>query len=144
MSALPLNADPLVRPNGSTQRGAKRSVTLDVPLATHGCATGFAAFGIEQNPFPPPRRLGTKSRIVSLKSSLYVGGPADIGSTIVFALASQHINEKAHFLFWEQFNEDEFFARQRWAEIKYLSTIRKRDGPRSRAGLSGEVTQPPE
>src|SRR5580704_10850860 len=104
MCALPLNA------NGPTQRGAKRSVTLDVPLAAHGFATGFAAFGIEQDPFPPPRRPGTESRIVLLESSLYVGGPADIGSAIVFALASQHINEKEHFLLWEQFNEEEVFC----------------------------------
>ena len=39
--------------NGCAQHGAKLSVMLYVPLATHGFTAGFAAFGIEQNPFPP-------------------------------------------------------------------------------------------
>ena len=41
--------------NGCAQHGAKLSVTLYVPFATHGFTAGFAAFGIEQNPFPPSR-----------------------------------------------------------------------------------------
>ena len=39
--------------NGCAQRGAKLSVMLDVPLATHGFTAGFGAFGIKQYPFPP-------------------------------------------------------------------------------------------
>jgi len=39
--------------DGCPQGGAKLPVMLDVPLATHGIATGFATFRIEQNPFPP-------------------------------------------------------------------------------------------
>jgi len=35
---------------------------------------------------------------VLLKSSFYVCRPADIGSTIIFALASQHINKTEHFI----------------------------------------------
>jgi hypothetical protein len=53
---------------------------LDVPLATHGFAAGFATFGIEQNPFPPSSRLGADSRIVLLEASFQVSRPADIGS----------------------------------------------------------------
>jgi hypothetical protein len=41
--------------NGCAQHGAKFSVMLYVPLATHGFTAGFAAFGIEQNPFPSSR-----------------------------------------------------------------------------------------
>ena len=67
---------------------------LDVPLATHGFAAGFAAFEMEQNPFPPARRLGTDSRIVLLEAPFQVGRPADIGSAIILPSASQHVNEK--------------------------------------------------
>jgi hypothetical protein len=41
--------------NGIAQHGAKLSVTLYVPLPTHGFTAGFATFVIEQNPFPPSR-----------------------------------------------------------------------------------------
>jgi hypothetical protein len=82
--------------NGCAQHGAKLSVTLYVPLATHGFTAGFAAFGIEQNPFPPSRRLGADSRIVLPEAPFPVGRPADIGSAIIFASASQHINEKEY------------------------------------------------
>ena len=66
--------------NDCAQRGAKFSVMLDVPLATHGFAAGFAAFGIEQYPSPPSSRLGIDSRIMLLEASFQVGRPADIGS----------------------------------------------------------------
>ena len=69
---------------------------LDVPLAAHGLAAGFAAFGIEQNPLPPSSRLGANSCIVLPEASFQVSGPPDIGSAIIFASASQHINEKEH------------------------------------------------
>jgi hypothetical protein len=51
----PLLAPPLASSglNGCAQHGAKLSVMLYVPLATHSFTAGFAAFGIEQNPFPP-------------------------------------------------------------------------------------------
>src|ERR1700730_10016462 len=41
--------------NGCAQHGPKLSVTLNIPLATHGFTAGFAAFGIEQNPFASSR-----------------------------------------------------------------------------------------
>jgi hypothetical protein len=128
MSALPPKADSLFRSDGSTQPSAKRSVALDVPLTTHGFAAGFAAFGIEQNPFPSSSRLGTESRIVLLETSLYVSRPADIGSAIILALASQHINEEGHFLFWQKFSGDGFFLRQRRAEIRYLTAESREEG----------------
>jgi hypothetical protein len=80
--------------NDCAQHGSKFSVTLDVPLATHSFAAGFAIFGIEQNPFPPSRRLGADSRIVLPEASFEVSRPADIGSAIILASASQHVNEK--------------------------------------------------
>ena len=57
--------------HGCPQFAAKFFIMFDVQLATHGLAFGFATFGIEQNPFPSSRR---------------------------FALASQHINEKEHWM----------------------------------------------
>jgi hypothetical protein len=80
--------------NGRAQLGAKLSVTLDIPLAAHGFAAAFAPFGIEQNPFPPARRLGADPRIVLPQASLEVRRPADIGSAIILPSASQHVNEK--------------------------------------------------
>ena len=82
--------------NGYAQRGAKLSVMLDVPLATHGFAAGFAALGIERYPPPPSSRLGTDSRIMLLEASFQVGRPPDIGSAIVFASASQHVNAEEY------------------------------------------------
>ena len=82
--------------NGCAQRGAKLSVMLDVPLATHGFTAGFAAFGIKQYPFPPSSRLGADTCIVLSEASFEVGRPANICTAIIFASASQHINEKEH------------------------------------------------
>jgi hypothetical protein len=89
----PVNALASLRSNGCSQRGAKFSVMLDVPLATQGFIAGFAAFGIEQNPLPPARRLGAYSCIVLPESPLYVSRLADIGSAITVASASQHTNK---------------------------------------------------
>jgi hypothetical protein len=113
VSALPPKADSLWSGlNGLTQHGAKFSVVLDMPLSTHGLAAAFARFGMEQNPFPPSRRLSAASRVVLLESSLYVSRPADIGPTIIFASASQHINETEHLVFWEWFNQHWAIARR--------------------------------
>src|SRR5260221_11147274 len=79
---------------GRAERRAKLSVTLDIPLAAHGFAAGFAAFGIKQNPFPPARRSGAHARIMLLEASLQLRCPADIGSVIILAAASEHISEK--------------------------------------------------
>ena len=106
--------------NGFAQRGAKRFVTLDVPLATHGFAAGFATFGIEQNPISTSSRLSAESRIVLLESSLYVRRPANIGPTIIFASVSQHIDETEHLVFWERFNQDGASARQPWVISGFL------------------------
>jgi hypothetical protein len=72
---------------------------LDVPLAAHCFVASFTTFGIEQNPSPPSSRLGAAARIVLAESSLYIRGPADIGSTIIFAPASEHIDETLHLRF---------------------------------------------
>jgi hypothetical protein len=77
---------------------------LDVPLATHGFAAGFATFGIEQNPFPPSSRLGADSRIVLLEASFQVSRPADIGPAILLASGSQHVNEKEYLVLWGPFS----------------------------------------
>ena len=71
---------------------------------THGFTAGFTTFGIEQNPFPPSRRLGANSRIVLLEASFQVSCPADIGSAIIFALASQHVNEKQYLVLCRPFS----------------------------------------
>ena len=100
--------------NGCAQRGAELSVMLDVPLATYGSAAGFATFGIEQNPFPPSGRLGADSRIVLLEVSFQVSRPADIGSAIILASASQHVNGKKYLALWGRLAMDKFrFVPQR-------------------------------
>src|SRR5580704_4387705 len=81
------------------ERTAKLSVALDVPLATHRGVTGLAAFAIKQNPFSALGRLGALARIVLRKPALHIGRPADIGSAIVPAAASQNIDEKSHLEF---------------------------------------------
>jgi hypothetical protein len=96
MSALPPERSLRPGSNRFAQRGAKLSVAFNVPFATHGFAARFATFAIEQNPFPTTRRLGAASRVVLLEAALYVSRPTDIGSTIVFASAAQHINETEH------------------------------------------------
>jgi hypothetical protein len=53
---------------------------------------------LSEIPFSPSSRLSAAARIVLLKSSFYVRRPADIGSTIIFASASQHINKTEHFI----------------------------------------------
>jgi hypothetical protein len=90
--------------NRSAQLGAKRPVVLDVPLATHSVIAGFATFGIKQGPFPPSSRLGTNPRIVLLKAPFKISRPADVGSAVIFASATQHINEKQRFAFWGVFS----------------------------------------
>jgi len=94
--------------NGVAQGSAKLSVTLDVPLATHGFVACLATFGIEQSPFPPSSRLSTKSRIVLLETSLDISRPADIGTAVILAAASQYVNEKEYFVFWARFNQNGF------------------------------------
>lgn len=64
LASKPAKALASLSSNGCAQRGAKFSVMLDMPLATHGFIAGFAAFGVEQNPLPPARRLGAYSCIV--------------------------------------------------------------------------------
>ena len=71
---------------------------LDVPLATHGFATGFATFGIEQSPTLPSGRFSAASRIVLLEASFHVSRPANIGAAIIFPSAPQNINEKELFV----------------------------------------------
>jgi hypothetical protein len=80
---------------GRAERGAKLSVALEMPFATHCVAAGFAALGIKQNPMPPARGFGAAPRIVLGKAPFQFCGPADIGSAIVVAPASQHIDETA-------------------------------------------------
>ena len=77
---------------------------LNVPLTTHRFSASFAVFKIQQYPFPPPSRLGTNSRIVLLKAPFEINRPADVGSAIIFAAASQHINEKQRFVLFGVFS----------------------------------------
>ena len=57
-------------------------------------------------------------------SPLYVGRPANIGSTVIFASASQHINEKEHFVFWQRPNQDGAVVRQPSATSVFLYCIK--------------------
>ena len=80
---------------GRAERGAKLSVALEMPFATHRVAPRFAALGIKQNPMPSARGFGAAPRIVLGKASFQFCGPTDIGPAIVVAPASQHIDETA-------------------------------------------------
>jgi hypothetical protein len=53
-----------------------------------------------------PALESAECRIVLLETSFDISRPADIGSAIIFAAASQHINEEEHFVSWERSNQD--------------------------------------
>jgi hypothetical protein len=94
--------------NGCPQRGAEFSIALDVPLTAHRIAFALAALGIEQNPFPPPGRLGARSRIVLLETPIEIRRPADICPVIASAPASQNINEEGHLNYWRSREDSNF------------------------------------
>src|SRR5580692_9698398 len=85
--------------NGHSQFLTKRFVSLDVPLATHCFAFCCATLGIEQDPYPPPSRLGSTPGIVLCDAPVQIGCPAHVSSTIPLPFASEHIDEKLHSVF---------------------------------------------
>jgi hypothetical protein len=99
--------------HGCSQQAAKASVTLDVPFPAHRFASGFAIFDIEQNPCPPAGRFGAATRVMLPEASVYVSRPANIGSAIIFALASEHIDEEDHFSFRMWFGRIRYFRSSR-------------------------------
>lgn len=65
-----------------------------MPLAAHGGAARFMAFGIEDVPLPPARGLRAGAGVVLLQPRIEIDRPPDLGQTSV--AASQNVDVASH------------------------------------------------